>query len=101
MRHPKAPSIGQAGDVIWEARGNDASSAPTSCCAPARKASRWLPPIANCLYRRSRMVEEWVVRDGLAHALYRGLDPERLLATKAFRGYTGSLLRPRRQTSSP
>ena len=32
--------------------------------------------IANCLYRRGRMVEEWVVRDSLAGALQAAIDPE-------------------------
>ena len=33
--------------------------------------------IANCLYRRGRMVEEWVVRDSLAGALAAGRGPRR------------------------
>ena len=50
--------------------------------------------IANCLYRRGRMVEEWVVRDSLAIALQPGQDPDELARTKAFPGYTGSFTQP-------
>ena len=43
--------------------------------------------IANCLYRRGRMVEEWVVRDNLAIALQPGSIPTSWPGRKSFRGY--------------
>lgn len=81
---------GQAEDVIWEARGNDAflsSHLVLSGDLHDRGVSR---TIANCLYRRGRMVEEWVVRDTLAGALRRGDDLDELARQQAFRGYQGS-----------
>ena len=51
--------------------------------------------IANCLYRRGRMVEEWVVRDTLAQALQLGLDPAEAARAMTFQGYSGSWLEPR------
>ena len=54
--------------------------------------SEYSRTIANCLYRRGRMVEEWVVRDSLADRAAAGPRPRRTRARrKAFRGYTGSL----------
>lgn len=91
MRISSSPNrIGQAEDVIWEARGDDAflSSHLVLGCDPNNDVvSR---TIANCLYRRGRMVEEWVVRDTLGDALQRGLDPDEVARSKAFAGYVGS-----------
>ena len=53
--------------------------------------------IANCLYRRGRMVEEWVVRDSLAIALQQGQDPDEVARAQAFRGYTGVVDESRRR----
>ena len=81
--------IGQADDVVWEARGDDAflSSHRILSADPSNDfVSR---TIANCLYRRGRMVEEWVVRDSLAIALQLGLDPDGWPA-EGLRGYVGS-----------
>ena len=76
MRIAELPDrIGQADDVVWEARGDDAflSSHLILSADPANDfVSR---TIANCLYRRGRMVEEWVVRDSLAIALQLGAGP--------------------------
>ena len=86
--------IGQADDVGWEARGDDAflSSHRILSADPANEfVSR---TIANCLYRRGRMVEEWVVRDSLAIALQLGLDPDEEARGKTFRGYVGSFTEP-------
>lgn len=95
MRISASPEhIGQAGDVIWEARGNDAFLSSHLVLAGEEDFKIVGATIANCLYRRGRMVEEWVVRDELAHALHRGLDPDEVARTKAFRGYTGSFAKP-------
>jgi hypothetical protein len=86
--------IGQAEDVIWEPRGDDAflSSHLVLSADPGNDIiSR---TIANCLYRRGRMVEEWVVRDTLASALQQGLDPDEVARQKVFAGYSGSLTEP-------
>ena len=91
MRISAAPNhIGQAGDVIWEARGNDAFLSSHLVISGEEDFKVVGNTIANCLYRRGRMVEEWVVRDELAHALHQGLDPDEVARTKTFRGYTGS-----------
>ena len=50
--------------------------------------------IANCLYRRGRMVEEWVVRDTLAGAQQLGLDPDEVRAHHDLPGFQGSWLEP-------
>ena len=50
--------------------------------------------IANCLYRRGRMVEEWVVRDTAAVARQHGDDPDALARELAFHGFTGSMAAP-------
>lgn len=99
MRIAEAPNhVGQAEDVVWEARGDDAflsshlvfSSDEDLVDGRLRRVrSR---TIANCLYRRGRMVEEWVVRDTLARALQTGLDPDHAAREMTFRGYHGSWL---------
>lgn len=92
--------VGQAEDVVWEARGDDAFLSSHLVFAsdehlvggrPTRIRKR---TIANCLYRRGRMVEEWVVRDELANCLQRGLDPDELALRLRFRGYEGSMTKP-------
>ena len=96
MRIAATPDrIGQAEDVIWEARGDDAFLSSHLVLSARPAATTWsAATIANCLYRRGRMVEEWVVRDSLAIALQQGQDPDELARTKAFRGYTGSFTQP-------
>ncbi|CAM5656562.1 Sialic acid transporter NanT [Streptomyces alboniger] len=47
--------------------------------------------VANCLYRRGRMVEEWVIRDELADCLQMGIDPDEAGRALRFQGYTGSM----------
>lgn len=101
MRIAEAPRhIGVAEDVVWEARGDDAflsshlvfSSDPELVGGEDRRIrSR---TVANCLYRRGRMVEEWVVRDTLAQTLQRGLDPDEVARRATFRGFQGSILEP-------
>lgn len=49
--------------------------------------------IANCLYRRGRMVDEWV-RDSLAHALQLGEDPAEIARSMHFAGYQPSWTNP-------
>lgn len=92
--------VGQAEDVIWEARGDDAflsshlvftSDEHLVGGRPVRLRKR---TVANCLYRRGRMVEEWVVRDELADTLQRGLDPDEVARQIRFRGYEGSMTKP-------
>jgi predicted ester cyclase len=101
MRIAESPQhVGQAEDVVWEARGEDAFLSSHLVFASdehlvagrvRRVRSR---TIANCLYRRGRMVEEWVVRDTLARALQSGFDPDEFARTLVFRGYQGSWLDP-------
>jgi predicted ester cyclase len=95
MRIATTPDrVGQAEDVVWEARGDDAflSSHLVFSADPATDfVSR---TIANCLYRRGRMVEEWVIRDSLAIAQQLGEDPEEVARQKAFLGYSGSMTAP-------
>lgn len=95
MRIAETPDrIGQAEDVVWEARGDDAflSSHLVFSADPSNGfVSR---TIANCLYRRGRMVEEWVVRDSLAIAQQLGQDPDEVARGKAFVGYTGRMAEP-------
>jgi predicted ester cyclase len=92
MRISATPDrIGQAEDVVWEARGDDAflsSHLVFSADSATDFVSR---TIANCLYRRGRMVEEWVVRDSLAIALQLGQDPDEVARSAAFIGYSGSM----------
>lgn len=89
--------VGQAEDVIWEARGDDAFlsshlvfSADEILVDGVVKRIR-KRTIANCLYRQGRMVEEWVVRDELADCLQRGVDPAEAAREQRFRGYQGSM----------
>jgi predicted ester cyclase len=95
MRIATTPDrVGQAEDVVWEARGEDAflSSHLVFSADPATDfVSR---TIANCLYRRGRMVEEWVMRDSLAIAQQLGQDPDEVARQKAFLGYSGSMTAP-------
>ncbi|HET9872819.1 MAG TPA: ester cyclase [Propionibacteriaceae bacterium] len=89
-----ANRIGQAEDVVWEARGDDAFLSSHLVFGAGADLPHMSRTIANCLYRRGRMVEEWVVRDTLAAALQEGLDPDVLAAAVAFVGYTGSMTQP-------
>jgi predicted ester cyclase len=91
MRISATPDrTGQAEDVIWEARGDDAFLSSHLVFSGHLQTSEYSRTIANCLYRRGRMVEEWVVRDTLAGALLHGADVEELARVQAFRGYQGS-----------
>jgi predicted ester cyclase len=95
MRISDTPDrIGQAEDVIWEARGEDAFLSSHLVLSVDPHHDVVSRTIANCLYRRGRMVEEWVVRDSLAIALQQGHDPDELARAKAFPGYTGSFTQP-------
>ncbi|HEX7351706.1 ester cyclase [Brachybacterium sp.] len=97
MRIATVPQhVGVAEDVIWEQRGEDAflsshlvfSSDEHIVDGRLRRVrSR---TVANCLYRRGRMVEEWVVRDSLADCLQRGIPPEEAAAEMRFVGHEGS-----------
>ncbi len=97
--HPGAMP-GQAKDVIWEARGQDGflsshlvyRGEDREVDGQMRRLS--LHSVANCLYRRGKMVEEWIARDGMARALQTGQDPDTLARALHFRGYSGSWLRP-------
>lgn len=91
MRISDTPDrTGQAEDVIWEARGDDAFLSSHLVLSGDLHELGVSRTIANCLYRRGRMVEEWVVRDSLAGALRRGDDLDELARRQAFRGYQGS-----------
>ena len=95
MRISDTPDrIGQAEDVIWEARGDDAFLSSHLVLSADPRDDVVSRTIANCLYRRGRMVEEWVVRDSLAIALQQGRDPDELARLKAFPGYVGSFTQP-------
>jgi predicted ester cyclase len=95
MRISATPDrTGQAEDVVWEARGDDAFLSSHLVFSGFLNSTEVSRTIANCLYRRGRMVEEWVVRDSLAGALYHGLDVDELARAQAFRGYTGSWTAP-------
>lgn len=101
MRIADTPArVGQAEDVVWEARGNDAFLSSHLVFSADRELlngkltqlrSR---TVANCLYRRGRMVEEWVVRDNLAGCLQRGEDPDEVARAQQFLGFTGSMTQP-------
>lgn len=93
--------VGQAEDVVWEARGDDAflSSHRIFSSGTDTALSTYGPPsgrkfssktIANCLYRQGVMEEEWVVRDEYAVITDLGLDHEAIARQLAFRDYTGS-----------
>ncbi|KAA9089326.1 ester cyclase [Microbacterium radiodurans] len=95
MRISATPDrTGQAEDVIWEARGDDAFLSSHLVLSGHLQTSEYSRTIANCLYRRGRMVEEWVVRDTLAGALVRAVDLDELARMQAFRGYTGTWTAP-------
>jgi predicted ester cyclase len=95
MRISDTPDrVGQAEDVIWEARGDDAFLSSHLVLSADPHDDVVSRTIANCLYRRGRMVEEWVVRDSLAIALQQGRDPDELARLKAFPGYVGSFTQP-------
>jgi len=98
MRMAEVPQhVGQAEDVVWEARGDDAflSSHLVFSADEHLVGGRPVPvrkrTVANCLYRRGRMVEEWVVRDELADCLQRGVDPDEAARGLRFQGWTGSM----------
>ncbi len=94
MRISATPDrIGQAEDVVWEARGTDAFLSSHLVLSVDQSDGLVSRTIANCLYRRGRMVEEWVVRDSLAAALQLGQDPDEVARRVAFVGYTGSMTR--------
>ncbi|MFC8933976.1 ester cyclase [Rhodococcus sp. NPDC057135] len=93
--------VGQAEDVVWEARGDDAflSSHRIFSSGTDTSLSTYGPPsgrrysaktIANCLYRRGVMEEEWVVRDEFAVISDLGLDPAAVARDLAFSEFTGS-----------
>jgi len=95
MRISATPDrTGQAEDVIWEARGDDAFLSSHLVLSGHLQTSDYSRTIANCLYRRGRMVEEWVVRDSLAGVLTLGLDPDEVAREGVFRGYSGSWTDP-------
>ncbi len=95
MRISATPDrIGQAEDVVWEARGDDAFLSSHLVLSADPNNDFVSRTVANCLYRRGRMVEEWVVRDSLGIALQLGQDPDELARQKAFRGYVGSFTQP-------
>nr|WP_294691697.1 ester cyclase [uncultured Friedmanniella sp.] len=92
MRIAATPDrVGQAEDVVWEARGEDAFLSSHLVFSADSTDGVLNRTIANCLYRRGRMVEEWVVRDSLAIALQQGQDPDEVAREKAFLGFTGSM----------
>ncbi|GAA1655575.1 ester cyclase [Microbacterium flavum] len=95
MRISSTPDrVGQAEDVIWEARGDDAFLSSHLVLSGHLLTGAHSRTIANCLYRRGRMVEEWVVRDTLAGALESGIDPDEAAQAYTFRGYSGSWTQP-------
>lgn len=101
MRIATSPAhVGQAEDVVWEARGDDAflSSHLVLASDPELVGGRQVRvrtrTIAACHYRRGRMVEEWVVRDELARCLQRGVDPDEAGRAAAFLGWSGSMTEP-------
>ncbi|KTR75208.1 hypothetical protein NS234_16280 [Microbacterium oxydans] len=91
MRISATPDrTGQAEDVIWEQRGDDAFLSSHLVLSGHLQTSEFSRTIANCLYRRGRMVEEWVVRDTLAGPLARGEDLDEVARAQTFRGFSGS-----------
>ncbi len=92
MRIAATPDrVGQAEDVVWEARGDDAFLSSHLVFSADSGNGVLNRTIANCLYRRGRMVEEWVVRDSLAIVLQLGQDPDAVARDKFFLGYSGSM----------
>ena len=92
MRISSTPDrVGQAEDVIWEARGDGAFLSSHLVLSVDPETDFISRTIANCLYRRGRMVEEWVVRDSLAIALQLGQDPDEVARSSVFMGYSGSM----------
>lgn len=98
MRMGSTPEhVGQAEDVVWEARGEDAFLSShlvfsnDEHLVDGKNIHIRKRTVANCLYRRGRMVEEWVVRDQLADCLQRGLDPDGEARGLQFQGYVGSM----------
>lgn len=97
MRIAVAPQhVGVAEDVVWEERGSDAFlsshlvfSSDEHIVDGALRRVR-MRTFANCVYRRGRMVEEWVVRDSLAECLQMGTDPEVAAQNLRFVGHQGS-----------
>ncbi len=94
MRIADTPNrVGQAEDIVWEARGDDAFlSSHIVLGTDLQNLNFRSRGIANCLYRRGKMIEEWVVRDSLAVAHQLGQDPDALARAKAFLGYSGSMV---------
>ena len=92
MRITDTPNrVGQAEDVVWEARGDDAFlSSHLIISTDLINLDFRSRGLANCLYRRGRMVEEWVVRDTLALARQLGQDPDEIARGKRFLGFTGT-----------
>jgi len=96
MRIADTPNrVGQAEDVVWEARGDDAFLSSHLVLSTDRENLDFRGRgIANCLYVRGRMQEEWVVRDTLAFARQLGQDPDEVARRKAFLGFSGSMVSP-------
>ncbi|MBB3664734.1 putative ester cyclase [Prauserella sediminis] len=90
--------VGQAEDVVWERRGDDAflSSHRIYSTGTHTGISAYGPPthrsfssrtIATCLYRRGVMEYEWVIRDEYAVVAQLGLDPDAVARELAFPGW--------------
>jgi predicted ester cyclase len=95
MRIATTPDrVGQAEDVVWEARGDDAFLSSHLVLSVDQGTDFISRTIANCLYRRGRMVEEWVVRDYLAIVQQLGQDPDEVARSKGFLAYSGSMTGP-------
>ena len=95
--------IGQAEDVVWEARGDDgflSSHRILSVGTHGGFGSYGAPThrpfmsraIANCLYVRGVMVQEWLVRDEFGIVMALGLDPEVVARRLAFHPWDGGAL---------
>lgn len=96
MRIADTPNrVGQAEDVVWEARGDDGFlSSHLVLSTDLQNLDFRTHGIANCLYVRGRMREEWVVRDTLAIARQLGQDPDEVARRRAFLGFSGSMAGP-------
>ncbi len=95
MRISETPDrVGQAEDVVWEARGEDAFLSSHLVLSADPETGFVSRTIANCLYRRGVMEQEWVIRDSLAIAQQLGQDPDEVARTRVFPGYTGSFTQP-------